>query len=574
MMRALTLVLALCLMIACVLAYADFERVEDLPDMWWDTEFQNRRISEQQDKLEEVARRFRRSALGEGKSNGCKQCELATGLFFDLAQSGTALNATAGALLRDECKQLFNTSSFDTSICIDVVDALVVLVNEGLVQLQEWGVDFKEVACADFLTYCVKPCCTTPFAPEQVRLSFADSNPVGNATAMSVSWVTLEHTADAVVEWWVGNTTAPPSKFTSHTSWNTYTYGGWIGIIHNATMRGLTASTTYTYRVGSDAFGWSQEFSFVTLPLNIGTSERPLRVIGVADMGWGDNALDTIAAIQAVTLAGGIDFIVHPGDIGYADGNEAWWDVFGREMQSITSRVPYMTTMGNHESIWWNGTGYRERWFRPNAGLEAPADATFYQLNVGPVTFMMLDTENAAGTADFGQAQLNWMNVTFGNARNAGQLIFAAHHRPFYCSSNRSIADCTVMADTLRDQAEALYKRFGVAGAMCGHIHNYERTYPVYGNVTAANTTYDDPEDPYYIINGAGGNREGIATFYTTGNPWSAVRLTAVGYSIMEFSRDPQGRQDTFDMKFVEARSAELLDHVVLTKTVSTSVRD
>lgn len=555
------------LLVLGVAAHADYERVEDLPARWRDTEYHNHRITNEQRDMADIAKSFRR-ALREGKSTGCKDCEMAAEIFFQIGQSKAALNDTTGALLRDACDDLFRNSTFDLDICYDVVGTLVVLVNKGLVLLEGWEVDFKEVVCADFLSYCVKPCCLLPYAPEQVRLSFKDSNPVGNATAMSVGWVTLQQTPDVVVEWWPSGSTS--LKSTNNASWNTYQHGGWIGVIHNATMSSLTANTAYTYRVGSDALGWSQEFTFTTLPLNIGTPERPLRVIGIADMGWGEAAQDTIARIQAMVNNGTVDFVIHPGDIGYADGNEAWWDVFGREMQPITSRIPYMTVIGNHESIWWNGTGYKERWFRPEAGGDAPSDATFYQLNVGPVTFMMLDTETAWNTADYGQAQLNWMQTAFTDARSNGQLIFAAHHRPFYCSAT-AVVDCTTLAENLRTQAELLYKTTGVSTVMCGHIHNYERTFPVFGNVTDVNSSYTNTADPYYIVNGAGGNREGISGFYTASNLWSAVRLTTVGYTVLEFVRS--GTQDTFNMRFIESASEQLLDQVILTKEVTTSLR-
>ncbi|CUG36983.1 phosphoesterase-like protein, putative [Bodo saltans] len=559
------LLVLLALVLVCALGHKDYERDEDLPHRWRDTDYQNNRIANEQHEMNEIAHSFRR-VLREGKSTGCKDCELAAQIFFEIGQNKAALNDTTGALLRDACVDMFRNSTFDLDICFDVVGTLVVLVNKGLVLLNGWQVDFKEVVCADFLFYCVKPCCLLPYAPEQVRLSYRDSNPVGNSTAMSVGWVTLKQTPDAVVEWWTPST----PKSTNNASWNTYNHGGWIGIIHNATMSSLTADTLYTYRVGSDALGWSQEFTFKTLPLNIGTAERPLRVIGIADMGWAEAAQPTIAAIQAMVNNGTVDFVIHPGDIGYADGNEAWWDVFGREMEPITSRIPYMTVIGNHESIWWNGTGYKERWFRPDANMGAPSDSTFYQLNVGPVTFMMLDSETAWNTADYGQAQLNWMQLAFNDARSNGQLIFAAHHRPFYCSSN-AIVDCTTLAVNLRSQAEALYKATGVSTVMCGHVHNYERTFPVYDNITDVNSTYSNVADPYYIVNGAAGNREGTSNFYTTSNLWSAVRLENIGYTVLEFVR--QGGEDTFNMRFIDSASGQLLDQVILTKNVTTSQR-
>ena len=106
--------------------------------------------------------------------------------------------------------------------------------------------------------------------------------------------------------------------------------------------------------------------------------------IGVADMGWGDKSNDTIAHMESAAAAGMLDFVLHPGDIGYADGDEHWWDVFGRKIEKVTSHIPYMTVQGNHEQIWWNATGYKHRWWMPAAQHGAPAGATYYSLNIDP----------------------------------------------------------------------------------------------------------------------------------------------------------------------------------------------
>ena len=41
--------------------------------------------------------------------------------------------------------------------------------------------------------------------------------------------------------------------------------------------------------------------------------------------------------------------LLHPGDLGYAMGSAYIWDVWGTLVEPITSRVPYMVTVGNHE---------------------------------------------------------------------------------------------------------------------------------------------------------------------------------------------------------------------------------
>lgn len=58
-----------------------------------------------------------------------------------------------------------------------------------------------------------------------------------------------------------------------------------------------------------------------------------------------------------------------------------------------------------------------------------------------------------------------------------------------------------------------------------GHVHAYERTYPV-ANLTVYKTgnPYNDPKAPVYICTGAGGNQEGITDYRDPPSPFSAQR--------------------------------------------------
>jgi len=108
-----------------------------------------------------------------------------------------------------------------------------------------------------------------------------------------------------------------------------------------------------SYRVGSDASGWSSVRNFSTLPSNAGSTARPLRLIHIGDMGWGDKSNDTIARVGTLIAAGSVDGILHTGDVSYADGQQHSWDVFMRKVEAITSSTFYMVTPG----AWVGGEG-------------------------------------------------------------------------------------------------------------------------------------------------------------------------------------------------------------------------
>ena len=151
------------------------------------------------------------------------------------------------------------------------------------------------------------------------------------------------------------------------------------GYIYNAVMTGLEPSRRYFYRVGCyDAprgwhaehpshatAGWgfpagsmmSEEMSFVAAPWT--QKETSVTLIAYADSGVTaqlGNAHSTMgapervnAAIAQEVAAGRAGMVVHMGDLSYADGRGFMWEQWGAMTQAISSAVPFMVTVGNHE---------------------------------------------------------------------------------------------------------------------------------------------------------------------------------------------------------------------------------
>ena len=70
---------------------------------------------------------------------------------------------------------------------------------------------------------------------------------------------------------------------------------------------------------------------------------------------------------------------------------------------------------------------------------------------------------------------------------------------------------------------EALFYGYGVDLVLVGHVHAYERTYPVNNNAV-------DPCGPTHITIGDGGNYEGPYTPWRNPVPvWSAFREASFG---------------------------------------------
>lgn len=380
---------------------------------------------------------------------------------------------------------------------------------------------------------------------------------------MAATWSTLHDTATHIVQWAAGaHATAFP--FSASGSSRTYTKGGWVGHVHTAIME-LQPGTTYSYRVGDGDGGWSAVFTYNSLPANVGSLDRPLRLLQVADMAY-DNASDhTVAALGAEVAAGLVDLILHPGDVSYADGDMPHWDNFLTKMQHITSSVPYMVTPGNHE-IWYNFSAYKTHFWTP-ASLEAD-DRMYYSFSVGPVHFLQLNTETFLDTADIDPAQATWLWRDLQQSRSNGDtFIIASGHRPMYCSSGGK--DCASFAGLLREQTEEAFHAHAVDVVIAGHKHSYERSLPVYRGhpTTTSNSSYSSPAAPIYIVNGAAGNREGNGgppSCITGTFPWCCAATGAqsgvIGYGRMSIA----GRQ--LRWQFVDAATRDVVDEFVLNK--------
>jgi len=304
---------------------------------------------------------------------------------------------------------------------------------------------------------------------------------------------------------------------------------------------------------------WSDWTTFSTLPVGVGSSTRPLRFAIVADMGWGENSSDTIAHLLQLAERREIDFVLHPGDVGYSDGDQHWWDLFGRKIEPISSQVPYHVGIGNHEAIWRNGTAYKARWWMPSPGNGAPADGTYYQLLFGShIQITMLNSESPDDVPFFDQSQLNWARKVLGSRANS-VFKLVLHHRPVYCSGY-SVSDCahTGNSEIMRSFVEEIYSQAGVNAVVSGHVHNYERTLPVQ-NWTVASKSNDRAGAPVYFVNGGAGNREGQAEFAFTNRTWSAFRSSERGFIIANITASGPSAVSLTGV-FVRSRDGAVLD--------------
>jgi len=256
---------------------------------------------------------------------------------------------------------------------------------------------------------------------------------------------------------------------------------------------------------------------------------------------------------------------VHSGDIAYADDYglgippelyEPAWNKWQDNMEEVTADNIYMTAPGNHEVTCFqlgdsfcltntnrNFSAYANR-FRMPGDESGGYKNLWYSFDYGIAHIVVINTETDFPNAPAGPGtllnggnfqgltgQLTWLEADLKNAiANRAQVpwIIVTGHRPFYGSLPKLPAlpgNC----DSCTAAFEPLILRYNVDFYFAGHIHWYERLYPIDANGNPLANNYDNQPGPIHVTNGAAGAPEGKASLQTAVSA-SAKVVSAYGY--------------------------------------------
>eukprot|EP00039_Didymoeca_costata_P023304 m.6649 g.6649 ORF g.6649 m.6649 type:complete len:545 (+) comp3562_c0_seq1:321-1955(+) len=366
---------------------------------------------------------------------------------------------------------------------------------------------------------------------------------------------------------------APPSWIeTKHAMTYTYENGSWVGDIHRVLFEGLQPSQKYVYTCDNAETIYS--FRGPKLP-----GSYPVVIGAIADLGLecADEMCGnyTIEAMANATRDGLLDFVLHAGDIAYTSGNQSIWDMFFNEIQPIASSIPYQVCVGNHESHY-NFTAYRYRFAMPGEsdsqdGPQGPGPLNVNNLwneyTYGAVHVISFSTEHYLGN---NSEQLAWLEAKLKAAADPARRatvpwIIVMAHRPMYCSSS-DYYDCGFHGPKyIRAPVEPLLNQYGVDLFLAGHLHNYERSWPIYnGSVVSHSYAYNGTGHygtTHFVI-GMAGDDEGLSDKFVSPSPqWSATHAGSLGWQ-----RITAYNSTTLDVEYVASESGAILDSIRITK--------
>lgn len=380
---------------------------------------------------------------------------------------------------------------------------------------------------------------------------------------------------------------------------------GWrdLGLIHTADMVGMKklANKKIYYVFGDeDTNDFSGEFVFNAPPLP-GTQppNRPTRVIMYDDLGrgstdmsytwyeYGRPAVYTIMAVGEEVRRGEIDAIYHGGDISYATGYIAVWDFYLDMMAPVASGTLYLTTVGNHESDWYNSaTTFNNSDSGGECGvlttrlMPMPAPATtnkpWWSYDVGLIHFVGISTEH---DYTIGSEQYNWFKKDLESIdRTKTPWVIFGGHRAMYLNSNYggSVSSDLVVMDSMIANLEPLLFQHRVNIGFYGHNHVVQRQAAVYNktlvqkskDVTDENGKvihmHENPQATVHMVIGTGG-----ASFTKNAvepkPDWNEMYMYEYGYA-----RVTAVNATYLDWEWVLSSTGEVWDHMVITQDDAT----
>ncbi|KAK0428331.1 hypothetical protein QR680_010739 [Steinernema hermaphroditum] len=371
--------------------------------------------------------------------------------------------------------------------------------------------------------------------PEQVHISLT-----GDLSQMQVTWLTMEPVSgQPYVKY---GRLEDDLKYKNPGVKDSFTDNGpqrKVRYVYTAQMTNLKPDTYYYYSVGSANGAFSKVFKFKTFP----QGEFPIKICIYGDLGIQNGQFNDIIHGKE---QGYYDMIIHVGDLAYDlfTENGDYGDEFFRIMEPVTSTIPYMVIPGNHEQdVNLDFLHYRKRLVMPGKG--SALHGLYYSFNLGLFHFAGLNSESyALSRTDETIDQFQWLKQDLD--KTTAPWIFTAIHRPMYCSNSRPwydpSNDCNGsdniairVGDGNMPGLEQLYMEKGVDIAFYGHMHSYERMWPVYNKVAYKqqdrDRTYNAPT-PIHVVTGSAGCHT-PHTRQDKNEKWSAVRSDDYGVTVV-----------------------------------------
>ncbi len=256
--------------------------------------------------------------------------------------------------------------------------------------------------------------------------------------------------------------------------------------IHEVKLSGLAPETNYFYQVrsqcGSGKAIKSRVFTFKT-------AVREDSAFSFVVLGDNRTRFWLFKRIMDRAYAERPEFVLNVGDV-VTNGlkKRQWHREFFGPAGKLMARVPTYIAIGNHERD--------TEWFYKYVSYPEPEN--YYSFDYGNAHFAIIDSNKELGPDS---EEYKWLENDLANTQATWN--FVAHHHPPYSSDENDYGDTYKGPSTLGEmntkQLVPLYEKYGVDIVWAGHIHVYERTWPI------KNGKVDPENGVIYITTGGAG---------------------------------------------------------------------
>jgi hypothetical protein len=257
-------------------------------------------------------------------------------------------------------------------------------------------------------------------------------------------------------------------------------------IDHEVNLMGLQAGTVYYYSIGSSTTTLASGANcyFRTAPL----SEKPVRIWVLGDSGTSDGFQASVRdAYYSATGDAQTDLMLMLGDNAYGEGMDAEYQtaVFDK-YGDLLRHTPVWPTIGNHDAgddpgVYGNQAhDYLDIFSLPrngeSGGLPSGTEL-YYSFDYANIHVVCLDSFLSDNSPN--GPMLTWLQNDLA-ATEKDWIIAYWHHPPYSFGTHES--DNDGFLSLMRERVAPILEEYGTDLVLCGHSHNYERSFLLDGH--------------------------------------------------------------------------------------------
>lgn len=325
--------------------------------------------------------------------------------------------------------------------------------------------------------------------------------------------------------------------------------------VHSVVVN-LIAGKVYKYQVGS-----FNTFSQV-LKLKVPKNQEEAQVVFLGDFSFHLGGKITWKAVNEFFNDEGFESLIVTGDLAYNLHSKQGkiGDDFMNKVQVLSSVVPFMVSPGNHEGF----DGYLNYFNR----FDMPGSKLFYTFTVGFVRFVCIHTEVFINEGEKLQEMMGFLgkvlNRCISDYKKYPWLVVYGH-RPVYCQSKNKNKSCE--AKEMKEGIEDILDFHLVDLYINSHVHNYQRTLPVFKGKVAEGSfdkdfrRFDEPGKTIFVTNGAAGaNKENTIVDDGPYEEWMAFMSHELSFGVLK------ANQSHLQYSQIRSSDGKVIDSFIIVK--------